>query len=419
MLAQNGARVLFLGCVCFAIVRSGKNDVDISITSAGACIVAAAFSITGLSATSAVPSCVHGATDDAHCSARDVLRPTQCARGCELVGGGHTDCGREPRESALEALSSTDGVSTVAHLMRHLLTARTVADGTQRASVNGEEVCFDVVEGTAPCKGCSSAHATTFRRMLCVDRAHEDFWAELTWVSLARAGGTSAVAPAVHFPATLRDVQPTSPDGDDASVRSDETIHSEEMRKRGQGCIHNVQVIVSLGRGGEEHVMSMASSLDTTTTKLLWAGPLYAVAKLALPNWLRPVSMEQRLLDGDTWCIQSSTEENSFVVVISAPRQSVPPSLLRISEALDRYDAAVTAASFGPASPSPSSTSSSSSSLILSSSSLRTSAFSFGGTTSDATYGELTDEGAARLFVRIGLGRHDVFYDLGSGDGKV
>ena len=38
---------------------------------------------------------------------------------------------------------------------------------------------------------------------------------------------------------------------------------------------------------------------------------------------------------------------------------------------------------------------------------------------SDATYGELTVEGAARLFEQLDLGQHDVFYDLGSGDGKV
>jgi hypothetical protein len=47
------------------------------------------------------------------------------------------------------------------------------------------------------------------------------------------------------------------------------------------------------------------------------------------------------------------------------------------------------------------------------------SAFSVGGKMSDATYGELTVEGAARLFEQLDLGQHDVFYDLGSGDGKV
>lgn len=373
-------------------------------TAAAACTgVLVAFSTTGLAVASTVPSCLHGAVAAAHCRVKDSLRLTQCARQCELVVGGCA-CESGVAEATLdEALSSTDGASTVAHLMHHLSTARFATDGTQRASANEEEVCFDIVVGTTPYQGWSAASATPLRRMLCVDVANEDFWAESTWVSLARASGTSAVAPAVRFPATLRVVQPISP-GDDASV------HSENTQHHVRGTNHSVQVIVSLGRGG----VSVPSSLDTTTTALLWAGPSSSVPNLALPHWLRPVSMEQQMNDDeDTWCDRSSSEENPCVVIVSVPRQSVPPSVLRISESLDRYDAAVAAISMGRTSPSP--PSSSSSPLA----SLRTTAFSFGGSTSYATYGELTDEGAARLFVKIGLGRHDVFYDLGSGDGKV
>jgi hypothetical protein len=202
-------------------------------------------------------------------------------------------------------------------------------------------VCFDVSDRTAEFSPAAN-HVNDVGVTLCVDMSIDNFWGESTWVSVPRDSGVPMVSPAIRFPATLRVVGPrlhTMSGGAESTLerRGKDTSHHNRGvllpadGSHGYSCA--VHVIASLGHHSSD---GGGVRVNDAVLTAVWAGSSKAVARLALPGWLS--SRSSRLQGDGAWCDASNTAP---AIVVTVPSRAVPPSLLYLSDALNRYDMAV------------------------------------------------------------------------------